>query len=138
MLIVQNRYYPLPGREAEVIATRREASRVLGRLGVASGELLFPVRANVAYHQPGAASSLHMWPDGATGGPAGATPMPDGDNPPVVVWQVTFASREEFDHNLMNIVGPSSEFTRVREKMSTLLRRFESILYEVDGTDRPQ
>ena len=122
MLVAQNRYYPLPGKEAEVIATRREASRILGRLGVPTGELLFPVGANVTYLQPGAASTLYTWPEDTAGDPAGATPLPEDDHPPVVVWQVTFANREEIDQN-MKVVGPSPEFTRVREKMATLLRR---------------
>ena len=134
MLVAQNRYYPLPGKEAEVIATRREASRILGRLGVPTGELLFPVRGTVSYHQPGPARTLHTWPEDTAGGPVGATPLPEDDAPPVVVWQVTFANREERDRG-MNIIGTSPEFTRVREKMGTLTRRFESILYEVDGTD---
>jgi hypothetical protein len=39
MIVVQNRYYSAPGREDEVLATRREASAVLRTLDLPIGEI---------------------------------------------------------------------------------------------------
>ena len=100
-IVVQNYYFALPGKSAEVFEWRLHASEVRAKLGLSRGRVLrrFP---SANGHDPAA---------------------------PDVIWECDYPSRAARERDIA-LLSQSAEFDQVEKHMDTLLRKFDRALFE--------
>ncbi len=107
-IVVQNFYYALPGKAAEVYALRLHASDVRAALGLPRGRVLRRTTDE---------------------------PKPDPSSPiPDVIWECEYPTLAAREIDVATL-GRSKEFERVEERMDHLLRKFARATFEPSGRD---
>jgi hypothetical protein len=102
-LVVQNYYYALPGKAADVYLWRLHASDVRAKLGLARGRVLRRV------------------PDPKTDNVLPA--LPD------VIWECDYSSAEAREADVARL-DKSEEFDEVQKHMDTLIRDFRRVMFQ--------
>jgi hypothetical protein len=103
-IVVQNYYYALPGKSAEVYELRLHASAVRASLGLARGRILR-----------------------RAADPTAKAPSP---SLPDVIWECEYASASARESDVAAL-SRSEEFQRIETRMDSLLEHFQRALFTI-------